>query len=196
MSGPGEGHELLALVGMPGSGKSTIGRQLARRIGWDFRDSDGVIETRIDGSIRSFFEREGEDRFREIESAVIGELSGLDRTVLATGGGAVLRVDNRRVLRERCHVVYLRCSPDELYRRLRTDTQRPLLQVGDPRSRLRELFTQRDPLYRETAHLIVDSGRATVPTQVNTLLMQLELAGIVMRRPDAAHTDEARNERR
>jgi shikimate kinase len=116
--------------------------------------------------------------------------------VLATGGGAVLRVGNRRLLRERCHVVYLRCSPAELYRRLRTDTQRPLLQVGDPRSRLQELFAQRDPLYRETAHLIVDSGRATVQTQVNTLLMQLELAGIVMRRPDATPTDEARNERR
>lgn len=196
MSGPGEGHQLLALVGMPGSGKSTIGRQLARRIGWDFRDSDAVIETRIGGSIRSFFEREGEERFRNIESAVIDELSGLDRVVLATGGGAVLRAGSRTLLHKRCHAVYLRCTPDELYRRLRSDTQRPLLQVADPRARLQELFAQRDPLYRETAHFIVESGRATVQTQVNTLLMQLELAGIVTRRADVAPADEARNERR
>lgn len=169
----------LALVGMPGGGKSTAGRQLARRLSWGFVDSDALIESRVGTSIRAFFEREGEPKFRDVEAQVIDELSLTTGTVVATGGGAVLRPANRRALHERCTVVYLRSSPEELHRRLRHDTSRPLLQVADPLARLRELFAQRDPLYREAAHFIVETGRPSLAALVNTVLMQLELAGVI-----------------
>jgi shikimate kinase len=164
---------------MPGGGKSTVGRQLARRLGVDFADSDAVIERRIGCSIRAYFESHGEDLFREIEESVIDEATSRSGLVLGTGGGVVLREANRRMLHSRCQVVYLRSTPEELFRRLRNDTVRPLLQVKDPLSRLRELFDERDPLYREVAHFVVDTGRPTVSTLVNMVLMQLELAGVI-----------------
>ncbi|WP_240788596.1 shikimate kinase [Ramlibacter henchirensis] len=169
----------LVLVGLPGSGKSTVGRSLARRLNLPFSDSDHAIEQRLGCSIREFFEREGEARFRDIEQQVLADLVSGDRRVLATGGGAVLREANRTLLRGAGHVLYLRSTPEELWRRLRHDTQRPLLQVIDPQARLRELYEQRDPLYRETAHFVVETGRPSVPTLVNMVLMQLELAGIL-----------------
>lgn len=170
----------LSLIGLPGGGKSTVGRQLAKRLGVPFLDSDHVIEDRIGGSIRSFFEQHGEDRFRDVEEEVIADLLARPTAmVLATGGGAVLRAPNRRALHRDSTVIYLRSTPEELYRRLRHDTQRPLLQVKDPLARLRELFDQRDPLYRETAHFAIDTGRPSVSTLVNMILMQLELAGVV-----------------
>jgi len=168
----------VALVGLPGSGKSTVGRVLARRMGLDFIDSDQVIEQRLKCSIREFFEREGEERFRDIEQAVIDELTLAAPCVLATGGGAVLRPDNRQHLRERSRVVYLYSPPDELFRRLRNDRNRPLLQVADPLQRLRDLYLQRDPLYRETAHFVIETGRPSVATLVNMIVMQLDLAGL------------------
>lgn len=168
----------ISLVGLPGSGKSTVGRQLARRLHLGFADSDHVIEQRIGCSIRTFFEREGEERFRDIEAEVIDELT---RTggVLSTGGGAVLRQANREHLHQRGQVIYLKSTPEELMRRLRHDTQRPLLQVQDPLQRLRDLYAQRDPLYRETAHFVIDTGRPSVATLVNMIVMQLELAGVL-----------------
>jgi shikimate kinase len=170
----------LALVGMPGGGKSTVGRHLARRLGWAFTDSDALIEKRIGESIRSYFEREGEEGFRDLEQAVIDELTAQPGSrVFATGGGACLRETNRQALHTRCTVVYLRSTPEELHRRLRHDTQRPLLQVADPLTRLRELYAKRDPLYRECAHFVIETGRPSVSTLVNMILMQLELAGIV-----------------
>lgn len=169
----------ISLVGLPGSGKSSVGRQLAKRLGVGFTDSDAVIEERIGEPIRSFFEREGEPRFRDIEQQVIAELCAGAQGVLATGGGAVLREANRRALREHGTVVYLRASADELHRRLRHDTQRPLLQVADPRARLRALYAERDPLYRETAHFLIETGRPSLQTLVGMILMQLELAGVV-----------------
>jgi shikimate kinase len=138
-----------------------------------------VIEERIGEPIRAFFEREGEARFRDLEAEVIASLCASRTGVLATGGGAVLRPENRQALREHCTVVYLRSAPEELHRRLRHDTQRPLLQVADPRARLRELFAQRDPLYRETAHFVIETGRPTMQALVGMILMQLELAGVV-----------------
>ncbi len=163
---------------MPGGGKSTVGRQLARRLGWPFVDSDGVIEQRIGEPIRSYFERQGEDAFRDVEAEVIAELcTQRAPQVIATGGGACLRDANRRILHERCTVVYLRSTPEELFRRLRHDTQRPLLQVADPLGKLRELFARRDPLYRECSHFVIETGRPAVPMLVNMILMQLELAG-------------------
>jgi shikimate kinase len=168
---------VISLIGLPGSGKSTVGRQLARRLQLPFFDSDHVIEQQLGCSIREYFEREGEARFRDVEQAVIDELTQKPKCVLSTGGGVVLRAANRQHLHERSQVVYLNSSPEELYRRLRHDTSRPLLQVADPLDRLRELFTQRDPLYRETAHFIIETGRPSVPTLVNMVVMQLELAG-------------------
>ncbi len=169
----------VVLVGLPGSGKSTVGRHLARRLSLPFHDSDQLIEERIGCSIREFFEREGEARFRDIEQQVLQEVSTGAACVLATGGGSVLREANRQALRQAGHVVYLRSTPEELWRRLRHDTQRPLLQVADPLARLRQLHAERDPLYRETAHFVIDTGRPSAPTLVNMILMQLELAGVL-----------------
>ncbi len=168
---------------MPGSGKSTVGRQLARRLAIPFHDSDHVIEQRAGCPIREYFEREGEDAFRDLEEAVIDELVRESAGVLATGGGAVLRPANRERLRAGGHVIYLRSTPEELIRRLRHDTNRPLLQVADPLARLRTLYDERDPLYRETAHFVIETGRPSVPTLVNMIVMQLELAGVIPARP-------------
>jgi shikimate kinase len=169
---------IIACVGLPGSGKSTIGRQLARRLDVRFFDSDLVIERRIGCSIRDFFEREGEQVFRYLEQDVIGELTQNKTCVLATGGGVVLRQANRDNLSQRCYVVYLHSAPEEVFRRLRHDQNRPLLQVADPMARLKELYDLRDPLYREVAHFVVETGRPSVSTLVNMILMQLELAGV------------------
>ncbi len=166
---------MISLIGLPGSGKSTVGRQLARRLQLPFFDSDHVIEEQLGCSIREYFEREGEVRFRDIEAAVIDELSLKPEGVLSTGGGVVLRPENRQNLRERTQVVYLNSTPDELFRRLRHDKSRPLLQVADPLGRLRDLHAQRHPLYRETAQHSVDTGRPSVSTLVNMIVTQLEL---------------------
>jgi len=170
---------LISLIGMPGGGKSTLGRQLGRRLGVAFCDSDAVIERRIGCSIREFFDREGEEAFRDIEQTVIAELVSSAQGVLATGGGVVLREANRVALQEGSTVVYLRSTPEELFRRLRHDTQRPLLQVKDPLARLRSLFQVRDPLYRSIAHYVIETGRPSASHLTNMLLMQLELAGLV-----------------
>ncbi|RZI82115.1 MAG: shikimate kinase [Rubrivivax sp.] len=166
-------------MGLPGGGKSTVGRQLAKRLKAQFLDSDAVLEERIGMSIRTFFEAHGEDLFRDREEAVIDELTSLrpaedDLLILATGGGVVLRPANRRHLRERSTVVYLRSTPEELFRRLRHDTQRPLLQVKDPMAKLRELYEQRHPLYEETAHHCVDTGRPSVSALVSMIMGKLE----------------------
>lgn len=169
----------IALIGMPGGGKSTVGRHLSRRLGLQFADSDAVIEHRIGCSIRTFFEQEGEERFRDIESEVVAQLINTGPGVIATGGGIVLRDANRDALRDKTTSLYLRSTPEELFRRLRHDSKRPLLQVADPLARLRELYAKRDPLYRQAAHFIIETGRPSVPALVNMILMQLELAGLV-----------------
>jgi shikimate kinase len=168
---------MVILIGLPGAGKTTVGRHLARKFKLPFADSDQIIEDRLGCSIRDFFAREGENAFRDLEQEVIDELT-LNSTaqVLSTGGGVVLRPANRQHLRERGRVVYLRSQPEELFRRLRHDTSRPLLQVDDPKEKLRELFEARDPLYRETAHFVMDTGRPSVATLVNMITMQLELS--------------------
>ena len=130
-------------------------------------------------SIRAYFEREGEARFRDVEELVIERLTQQSQGVLSTGGGVVLRAANRRHLRERSQVVYLNSSPDDLFRRLHHDTSRPLLQVSDPLGRLRDLHALRDPLYRETAHFIIETGRPSVAALVNMIVMQLEMAGLL-----------------
>jgi shikimate kinase len=174
---------VIALVGMPGSGKSTVGRQLARQLGLEFVDSDHVVEDRLGMPIRDWFAQHGEEAFRDVEQAVIDELTQAAGVLLATGGGAVLRPSNRNALHSRCHVFYLRSSPEDLFRRLRHDTQRPLLQVQDPLKKLRDLYRERDPLYRRTAHFVVEAARPSVQSLASMVMMQLELAGIVVPSP-------------
>ena len=169
----------ISLIGMPGGGKSTVGRQLARRLGQSFADADHVLEQRVSCAISTYFKREGEQRFRDVESEVLRDLVARPGLVLATGGGVVLREENRQLLNEHTICIYLRSNPEELFRRVRHDTRRPLLQVPDPMARLREMIATRDPLYRQTAHYVVETGRPSVTTLVNMILMQLELAGLV-----------------
>ena len=142
-----------------GAGKTTIGRSLAKRLGLEFVDSDRVIEERTGVSIPTVFEIEGEDGFRKREAQVIDELSQMKGLVVATGGGAVLRPENRTRLRESGFVAYLNVPPHTLWERTRHDKNRPLLKVANPLLRLKELYKERDPFYREVADLIVDGTR-------------------------------------
>jgi shikimate kinase len=171
---------LISLVGMPGSGKSTVGRHVARHLQLPFVDTDHVIEQRIGCSIRAYFELHGEPAFRDVEAQVIDDVTRApDPRVVATGGGAVLREANRAALHERTRVFYLRSTPEDLARRLRHDTHRPLLQgAADPAKRLRTLFQERDLLYRRCAHFVIETGRPSVHTLVSMVLMQIELAGL------------------
>jgi shikimate kinase len=164
----------LFLVGMPGAGKSTIGRALARRLGKSFHDSDTEIEARTGVRIPVIFEIEGEPGFRRRESEVIERMTQMQNVVLATGGGAVLDPANRAVLRERGFVLYLYATPRELWRRTRHDKSRPVLQGDDLKKRLDELFEKRDPLYRETADLVAETGRQSVSALVTQLLPKIE----------------------
>jgi shikimate kinase len=165
---------VLALVGLPGSGKSTVGRQLARRLNLSFIDSDHAIEERLGCSIREFFEVEGEERFRDIETQVIQKLLQEKYGVISTGGGSVLRPLNRQELHSKAKVFYLRASPEEVFRRLKHDQNRPLLQVADPLTRLKDIYSIRDPLYRETAHHVVETGRPKISNMVHNIIAQLE----------------------
>lgn len=169
----------IALVAMPGAGKSTLGKSLARQLGMRFADADAEVERRVGMSVREYFDREGEPAFRDREQEVLDVLTRGESLVLATGGGAVLREANRDVLHQRCIVVYLRTTPEEIARRLRNDRTRPLLQVADPLARLRALFKERDPLYRRTAHFTLETGRPSVQALLQMVLTQLELAGHV-----------------
>jgi shikimate kinase len=157
------------LVGMMGAGKTSVGRVLAKRLGKTFYDSDHVIEERTGVKIPVIFEIEGEAGFRARESAVIDEITALDEIVLATGGGAVLSEKNRGYLKSRGTVVYLRATAKDLLNRTRHDRNRPLLQTTDPRARLAELYEERDPLYREVAHITIDTGSQSLTSLVNRL---------------------------
>lgn len=166
---------MIALVGMPGCGKSTVGRALARRLVLPLLDCDAVIELRLGCTIRQYFEHCGEAAFRDVEQTVIDELTQGPAAILATGGGAVLRPANREHLKARTTVIYLRSSPEQLWRRLKHDTRRPLLQVADPLRRLRDLHAERDPLYRECAHYVLDTHGSSLAMLAGRVLMQLEL---------------------
>ena len=161
------------LVGMMGAGKTSVGRVLAKRLSKTFYDSDHVIEERTGVRIPVIFDIEGESGFRAREQAIIGELTEHHNIVLATGGGAVLDPENRRVLRERGTVIYLRAAVRELINRTRHDKNRPLLQKGDPQERLTALFEQRDALYKEVAHIVIETGTPSLHSLVNRLEAQL-----------------------
>jgi shikimate kinase len=165
------------LVGPMGSGKSAVGRQLARRLGLEFVDSDEEIAARTGVDIPYIFEREGEAGFRAREAEVLDELTGRDRVLVATGGGAVLDPASRARLRARGRVVYLRTSVDQQLARTRRSDTRPLLNTVDPRGTLARLFAQRAPLYAEVAELTVDTDGRKVRTVVDQICRQLGLAG-------------------
>jgi 3-dehydroquinate synthase len=162
------------LVGLMGAGKTTIGRLLARRLDMTFIDSDHEIEARTGATIPWIFEIEGEASFRRREADVIRELTAQNGIVLATGGGAVLDPASRALLAERGTVIYLRASVSSILLRTAHDKNRPLLQTADPRRKLEDLTAQREPLYREIAHIVIDTGRPNVQSMVQTILDQLE----------------------
>jgi shikimate kinase len=161
------------LVGLMGAGKTTVARQLARRLGKTFYDTDHEIERRTGVRVQVIFEIEGEPGFRAREAQMLDSLTALQDVVLGTGGGVVLKPENRALLASRGFVIYLRAQPRDLYQRTRHDRSRPLLATDDPLARLEELQRVRDPLYREVADLIVDTGRQSVGALVDQLLKRL-----------------------
>ncbi len=152
----------LYLVGLMGAGKTTLGRQLARRLAKRFVDADHELEERLGVTIPTIFEIEGEASFRDREEALIADLVGLENIVLGTGGGAVLREATRRRLKEGGTVVYLHSDPATLYERVRHSRHRPMLKAADPAARIAELYAQRDHLYRSIADHVVTSDRDEV----------------------------------
>ena len=156
-----------------GAGKTTVGRIVARRLRRAFVDSDHEIEHRCGVRIPVIFDIEGEAGFRQREGQVLDELTARRGIVLATGGGAVLAEANRRCLAERGLVVYLHARPDALYARVRHDRNRPLLAIADPLARMRELYAQRDPLYREVADVVLETGVQSVAALARDLLERL-----------------------
>jgi shikimate kinase len=165
----------IVLVGMMGAGKSTVGRLLARRLKRTFYDSDEEIERRCGVKIPVIFDIEGEAGFRAREAQVIADLSALERAVLATGGGAVLAEENRRRLAAHGTVVYLHARPGYLWQRVRHDRNRPLLATADPQKRLEELYLTRDPLYREVADVVLDTGRQSAQSLAKEILARLNV---------------------
>jgi len=157
-------------VGLMGAGKTTVGRVLAKHLQKTFYDTDHEIERRTGVSIPHIFEVEGEAGFRKRESQVLGDLVSMPGVVLATGGGIVLLPENRHLLKEHGTVIYLRANVHELWLRTRNDKNRPLLQQGDPREKLEQLFLVRDPLYKEVADYIVDTGGQPV----NAIVQKIE----------------------
>ncbi|NQW68913.1 MAG: shikimate kinase [Betaproteobacteria bacterium] len=159
-----------------GAGKSTVGKVLAKKLGRRFLDADHVIEERCGVKIPVIFEMEGEEGFRKREAQTIRDITAEVDIILATGGGAVLLPENRKALSERGTVIYLHANPIELWHRTRGGDGRPLLKNGDPKKILEDLYTIRDPFYREIADHVIETGKPSVNQLVNTLIMQLELS--------------------
>jgi shikimate kinase len=159
-----------------GAGKSTVGKLLAKKLGRRFLDADHVIEDRCGVKIPVIFEMEGEDGFRKREAQAIKDITAEQDVILATGGGAVLLPENRQFLSERGTVIYLHANPMELWHRTKGGEGRPLLRNGDAKKILENLYAIRDPLYREIADHVIETGKPSVNQLVNTLIMQLELS--------------------
>ncbi len=164
------------LVGPMGAGKTTIGKFLAQGLGLGFADTDAEVERRTGADIPWIFDVEGEEGFRDREAQVVEEMTTWDDTVLATGGGVVVRESNRRVLAERGFVVYLHATLDEQVRRTRKNSNRPLLQGDDPQATLRDLMAIRDPLYRDIASHVIDTDASSPKTVAQRLLRELRAA--------------------
>lgn len=162
------------LVGMMGAGKTTVGREYARRFNLEFLDADHELVSRTGVSVPTIFEIEGESGFRRRESQLLDELTLRSGLVLATGGGVVMSEENRKMLRERCVVVYIKVPPRQLWERTRNDRNRPLLQVPNPRERIEQLFRERDPLYRSVADITLEGGRGGPAGMVRLLTRAVE----------------------
>jgi len=162
------------LIGPMGAGKTTMGRQIARRLHMDFEDSDHAIEAHTGADIPLIFEKEGEEGFRKREIAIIDELTQMQNLVLATGGGAVLAEENRQHLKNRGIVIYLHSDIKHLLERVRHDKNRPLLQTEDPEAKLREIMQIREPLYRETADIIINTGQQSIRSVINVMLDKIK----------------------
>lgn len=169
-------HENIYLIGLMGAGKTTIGKQLAKALGVPFYDSDKAIEESTGVDIPTIFEFEGEEGFRDREQKMLQKLTQLNGIVLATGGGAILREDNRKLLKENGYVVYLQCSVDRIMERTRRDTQRPLLRTDNPRERLQHLSEQRQALYVSCANFKIDTGVIKSKTVVSRILEEFRAA--------------------
>jgi shikimate kinase len=162
------------LIGMPGSGKSTIGKGLAKALRRPFVDLDHEIEARCGVAIPVIFEIEGEQGFRKRESQALEEVANQPNLVVATGGGAVLASANQAMLSAQGVVIYLKASVDELYRRTSRDRSRPLLATDNPRARLQELFEQRSPIYQSLADMVIETGSASVSSVVQKIVTILK----------------------
>ncbi|HED35197.1 MAG TPA: shikimate kinase AroK [Gammaproteobacteria bacterium] len=162
------------LIGPMGAGKTTMGRQIAKRLNMDFEDSDHAIEAHTGADISLIFEKEGETGFRKRETTTITELTSRSNLVLATGGGAVLSEENRNHLRSRGIVIYLHSDIKHLLERVRHDKKRPLLQNTDPAAKFREIMKIRDPLYRETADIIINTGQQSIRSVINVMLGKIK----------------------
>ncbi|MGZ5099375.1 MAG: shikimate kinase [Usitatibacter sp.] len=167
------GHGNIFLVGMMGAGKTTLGKALAQRMHLEFIDTDKVLVERTGVPIATIFEIEGEEGFRRREAAVLAELAERDECVIATGGGVVLLEQNRQVMRRRGTVVYLRARLEHLWERTRHDATRPLLATPDPRATLARSLEERDPLYLEAAHIVIDSGAQSAATLAGRVMAAL-----------------------
>ncbi len=161
------------LIGPMGAGKTTIGKQLAQSLGMTFGDSDQEIQRRTGVDIPTIFEYEGEEGFRQREQQAIDDLTQVDNQVLATGGGAILRAENRQHLSARGIVVFLACSPEQQFERTYRDRNRPLLQTEDPLERLKTLMAEREPLYLSTADYTVSTEGRSAATVANEILERL-----------------------
>ena len=179
MTYPSAKPKNIFIVGPMGAGKTTIGRQLAKSLGWTFLDSDHEIEARTGVKIPIIFDVEGEAGFRKREKLAVGELTQRRQLVLATGGGVVLDGGNRRALSERGVVIYLHATAEQLYKRTCRDRNRPLLQTENPMAKIKELLAQRDPLYREVADIVMETGEENVRMVVRKLTGHLKRLGVL-----------------
>lgn len=161
------------LIGPMGTGKTTIGSQLARQLKYEFLDSDQVLESRTGASISLIFDVEGEAGFRERECKIVDELTQIDKLVLGTGGGVILREDNREWLAQRGLVVYLRSDVEALVQRTRFDHTRPLLQTPDPAKTLTDMLEVRGPLYESIADLTVDTGNLSIKQVIKKIVSEI-----------------------
>lgn len=174
LSKPVLSKQSIFLIGPMGSGKTAVGRVLARKLGWDFHDSDAAIESRTGVDVPYVFEKEGENGFRQREREALEALTLVQPIILATGGGAILNPDNRRILKERGRVVYLQTSVEQQVERTRSSNNRPLLRDTDPTLRLQELLQIRAPLYQETADIVVSTDHRRVIAVAEEILRMLE----------------------